>query len=477
MKKLIFGILMLFGITLGFSQEKGFHLTLGGGLGLQSFDYDIGEDGSRGSKIGYGAEIGARYYFTRNIGVGVGLGFSRYSTSSKYDNALFEYNGLVDSYDGRSYDSRITLMNWKESQITYFLDIPVMFLWQKKFDKKEAFGMYFGAGLKFQIPIESTYKVKRGSLNLSAYFPDFNINFGDEIDIKEKGLGDDDKLRPSGDNDLKLGMSLAGELGFLVTLSPRIDLMLGISADYGLLNIKKKTDNKLASPVEDYTLENVAPGENIDYRGVLNTSEIGSIHPFSVKGNVGLKIKLGKLRDKELEQEEAAQVLEKQDPQLDAIEESLKKLVELMENQEKRGRDTTIVVVNPGVEQPIRKSYADEDLGDQRVVNEQVFFDLNSAELRVASKITLDKKVSQMNRYPDLRIRVIGNTCDLGSERINMPLGLRRAESVKRYMIEKGINGNRIMITTSSDFAPLIPNTSEENRALNRRVDFEVIHE
>ena len=80
-----------------------------------------------------------------------------------------------------------------------------------------------------------------------------------------------------------------------------------------------------------------------------------------------------------------------------------------------------------------------------------------------------------MQRHPEIHIRILGNTCDLGNERINVPLGLRRAESAKRYLVNiMGISPQRLSTSTVSSHEPLVPNVDELNRQLNRRCEFEI---
>ena len=454
MKKFILGALMIFTIVSGYSQERGLHLTLGGGLGLQSFNYDMGEDGRVGSKLGYSFGIGAQYYFTRYVGIGVGLNLSRYKTTSTYDSAMFVYKELIDDYDGREYESRIRLRNWKENQTTYFLDIPVMFLWQKKFDRREQFGMYFGAGLKFQIPIESTYKVRSGILKATAYFEDFEVDFGN-IDLPEQGLGTNNTLRPSGNNNLRLGMGLAGELGFLITFSPRVDLMLGVSADYGLLNIKKKTNNTLASPIEDAQLAATYAGENVAYKGILNTRDIGKIHPYTVRGNIGIKIKIGKLKDRKEEEEEEGRVI-------------------------RCCPDT--IIVTPIIEMPqiiFPEIYgmppaiaAPVPAEDMDIILSPIYFDLDKYVLTDESKDILNRKAALLKKYPQVDVAIFGHTCDIASEPYNDKLGLNRANAARSYLIKKGIKSSRITIISEGLHNPDVPNFDEAFRRLNRKAEF-----
>jgi outer membrane protein OmpA-like peptidoglycan-associated protein len=73
-------------------------------------------------------------------------------------------------------------------------------------------------------------------------------------------------------------------------------------------------------------------------------------------------------------------------------------------------------------------------------------------------------------------MQLVGNTCNLGESNayINVALGLKRAESTRRYMISKGINAGRLSISSHASYDPMRPNTSEANRAYNRRCDFTV---
>ena len=65
----------------------------------------------------------------------------------------------------------------------------------------------------------------------------------------------------------------------------------------------------------------------------------------------------------------------------------------------------------------------------------------------------------------------------MGDEAINERIGLLRAERAKAYMISQGIEENRILGTISKlDTEPLVPNTNEENRRKNRRVELVVRH-
>ena len=71
-------------------------------------------------------------------------------------------------------------------------------------------------------------------------------------------------------------------------------------------------------------------------------------------------------------------------------------------------------------------------------------------------------------------VLIEGHTCDLGSDAYNMALGQRRADSVKTYMTEKGIDAGRLTAKSFGETTPAVPNTDEANRKLNRRAEFKI---
>jgi len=88
----------------------------------------------------------------------------------------------------------------------------------------------------------------------------------------------------------------------------------------------------------------------------------------------------------------------------------------------------------------------------------------------------LDTAGVLLRDYPDLRIRITGHTCDKGTYEANKRIGLQRAQSAKNYLVNaEGISPNRIETATKANDEPRVPNTSEDNRRKNRRVQIEII--
>lgn len=100
-----------------------------------------------------------------------------------------------------------------------------------------------------------------------------------------------------------------------------------------------------------------------------------------------------------------------------------------------------------------------------------VQFDLAESELRPEAKEALDKFCKALATQK-ARIFITGHTDDNGSEADNQILSEKRVEAVKAYMVSRGIPEKSITATGKGETAPKVPNTSDRNRAINRRVEF-----
>ena len=99
-------------------------------------------------------------------------------------------------------------------------------------------------------------------------------------------------------------------------------------------------------------------------------------------------------------------------------------------------------------------------------------YQLNSSELTKEQEKELDEVVGFLRKYPNAKITVIGHTCSLGSDKINNKVGQRRAQQAKSYLIEQGIDENRIEEVSKGATEPCSSNDTNEGRLQNRRITF-----
>jgi outer membrane protein OmpA-like peptidoglycan-associated protein len=102
-------------------------------------------------------------------------------------------------------------------------------------------------------------------------------------------------------------------------------------------------------------------------------------------------------------------------------------------------------------------------------------FESNSAQLSDISFIELKRVVEMMRENPTLKVEIAAHTDDIGSEAYNLALSHKRAKSVVDYLIENKIPPERFLPKGYGETVAKVPNNSEENRAVNRRVELKVL--
>lgn len=102
-----------------------------------------------------------------------------------------------------------------------------------------------------------------------------------------------------------------------------------------------------------------------------------------------------------------------------------------------------------------------------------VLFDFDKAVLKPEGKAEVDKVVAELKKFEKDTIVIEGHTCDVGEEAYNMGLGQRRADAVKKYMVESGIAESRITTKSFGETQPAVTNDGPANRKLNRRAVFQ----
>lgn len=98
-------------------------------------------------------------------------------------------------------------------------------------------------------------------------------------------------------------------------------------------------------------------------------------------------------------------------------------------------------------------------------------FDFDKATLRPDSEPTLKQVLDVLKGDPKLSVEIGGHTDNVGKPDYNMKLSDRRAASVREWLVAHGIAANRLTSHGYGDTQPLVPNSSDENRAQNRRVE------
>ncbi len=112
---------------------------------------------------------------------------------------------------------------------------------------------------------------------------------------------------------------------------------------------------------------------------------------------------------------------------------------------------------------------------EQTVILDDVNFEVASAVLTGQATHVLDSVAAALNAQANIKIEIDGHTDNSGSPKFNMLLSQQRAESVRQYLVGKGVDGGRMTTRGFGETAPLVSNDSENGRAANRRVEFKIV--
>ena len=100
-----------------------------------------------------------------------------------------------------------------------------------------------------------------------------------------------------------------------------------------------------------------------------------------------------------------------------------------------------------------------------------VLFDFDKSTIKKGYFNDIDELVAVMKQYPDLNVTVEGHTDSVGSDAYNKKLSQRRANAIKGYMVNKGIDAKRLTAIGYGEEKPIADNATKEGQAQNRRVE------
>jgi OOP family OmpA-OmpF porin len=129
----------------------------------------------------------------------------------------------------------------------------------------------------------------------------------------------------------------------------------------------------------------------------------------------------------------------------------------------------------PAPEKPKPEPEKPKPVAEKVTFAADVLFDFDKAVIKPEGKSKLDD-ISNKVRGVNLEVVIaIGHADSVGTDQYNQRLSVRRAESVKAYLVSKGIEGNRIYTEGKGEKQPVADNKTGEGRSKNRRVEIEVI--
>lgn len=116
-----------------------------------------------------------------------------------------------------------------------------------------------------------------------------------------------------------------------------------------------------------------------------------------------------------------------------------------------------------------------KELEDFNGALDGVFFQIDRAVLQPGSKGVLEAAAATLLKFPKVRVEVSGHTDSTGSPEHNVELSQERAAAVKAFLVEAGVDENRIQTRGAGADEPIDTNNTKEGRARNRRIEFRIL--
>lgn len=229
MKKIVITVILFAAMSSLISAQSVHEFSVYGGGGLSALRYQPSQGNRNG---GAGGEFGVGYTLlldeTEQWGIYTGLGLGLYNARGIIDNGKTVTKNLKDDENDK-FDLHTKLSDYKETQRTMFLNIPIMGQYQVE-------PFYFMAGVKIGIPLNGKYTSKDATLTNEAYYPDYDV----WLDVQTfKGYGKFRNRDSNGGIDLGVTVMLALEAGMKWNIGDKLLLYTGAYFDYGLNNSSK----------------------------------------------------------------------------------------------------------------------------------------------------------------------------------------------------------------------------------------------
>jgi OOP family OmpA-OmpF porin len=371
------------------AQELGIELN----GGLQGMKYQL-QNGQ--NKQLPGGSLGLNYTFrlSSRLGMLTGITGGVYrSEATMQDGVVFTSGQVDDAGSAFQYSAKAT--GYKETQQFFAASIPLLLQYRTAGTGTQ---WYFDGGVKVLIPFSTSIQISAHQMSVSGYYPDFNL---DVSNLPQHGFGTIDGWKVSTTTKLKPAAALSAATGLSFSLSTGTRLYTGLYFDYGLTDLKDKNGTM---PLITYSSTSL---NGVQANSVLNTQNVGKVILFSF----GLQVRLsfGSTRAKP-----TAQPKTKIDSQQTA--------------------------------NPTNSNYDSEAI--QRPV---VFGIVGETSIPEIQKLQLDEVAHIMKQHPDIRISIVGHTCNSETEMEKIKVGEVRAKAVARYLRGKGIDGQRMDINFAKE--------------------------
>ncbi|MCB9017123.1 MAG: OmpA family protein [Prevotellaceae bacterium] len=476
-------------------QNQYLNMSVGGGLHTLQHDPSLG---SHTPGIGGTFNVSYVYFFSSHWGLESGLGISYYQSKSKID-GLDESRETDAVNGGQAYYLRSIYSGWEEKQRMITAELPVGIYYRTDLSTKTS--LLLGFGGKLTLPFWNEYKVTDGSFETKGYYPFMNVEI---FDLPHHKFGRDE-TRYSDEMDTRLGAALYLDLGLNHWLKNGMGIYWGVYCNYGLTDVMDNHDNKLRA-------------SDGSYNGVLASDMVDKTNLLAAGVKLGVTLPFGKkeVQPQETMEQETPLVLPDTQNVVPAVtSDSLPKVNDASNPNDWRSVASLIKnlpewenfkYVNKADLKQVDEAYAALSDSERDSLPMALVYKKEKLDKQVANttKEKMKEALSKKDKYsfyldlafrdfsgeeraymkyiadclkmnPDVKIKITGHTCNIGTAERNEMLGYERALFVRDVMMEMGADSEQIEVETKGQREPVEPNTTEENKSKNRRAVLKLI--
>ena len=427
------------------TDRRGHYIQAHVGLGYGSLGYQLdGADNRVNGSFSALLQLQYAYYFHQNWGVGVGLWFTNY-TSFAHIGGDYQWKDQTDTDYELHYDHTASVKSWRERETIHNLGIPISLQFQMRKEDWKA-GIFAALGVAPSFSVSKKYKVVEGVIDHSGYYPAWDLTLTDMHEFGKKDYKDAPQSK--GQLSVRPQATFFADLGALIPLTKQIDLLVGGYFNISMNNANSSDKADLGWKDDTFTFMN-------EYKGAYATTLANGSHPWEAGVKVGIHWHY--IAPDKHTTENFYEPFMRPDTSYRYIPRA----------------DTTIVVVpDPIVEQEPAPEIV--EVAQEVEKFNKVYFEFDSYELTDASKAYLSSIVDALNRVSKAKISLEGHASEEGEAVYNDRLSERRAKAVRDYLVEHGLNGERIV---TKGHGSRVPNEEKEYaaRKRDRRVEIQVI--
>ena len=437
-----------------------------GGISSLNYQQTFGKS-NNGFSGAFG--VGYSYFLNKNWGLSSGLEYAFYRQKVR----LSDFSDAYETYDILNnpivYQSCID--HYSEKQFAGLLNIPLSVLYQTGRNHK----LYASAGLKLGFPVYGKYRNSNAVLTASGYYTDY-----DQTEIWQNDLGYGVFNVEENSTDLNLNISFMGtlETGMKWNIGIGTNFYTGIFVDYGFNNTQHG----------DYSKKHLVEYNHREPdRPIINTAcvLVDKVSPLAFGVKLKWAFSVG-CRDLLNDRRAYKTMLStRNDDYFDFIIPEIQPVdtVKLVVRDTIRLECPEISLQADSAAIDERQAYleAAEERRQQYSQSMSVLsmrnmdnYNLGIVALTGEQESALDDYVEVMTENLLCVLDIIGHTCDLGTDELNMRIGQERADLAKDYLVEKGIAPSRISTFSKGKTEPVFLNNNEVNRKKNRRLEIKI---